>query len=122
MSCGNISRRSNSMLSLKLVTVAVLTSFVFSGGMPLACRSNSRDNNNIVSTSNDSTDDLKVLAEGSISPINTSIVDVLRDGETYATLRGQATNLPELKADFFKSNIVIAVFLGQRNTGGYGIA
>ena len=110
------------MLSLKLTTVALLTSFVFSGAMPMACRSNSRDNKNTISTSNDSTGDLKVIAEGSISPIKTSFVGVFRDAETYAALRAQATNLPELTADFFKSNIVIAVFLGQRNTGGYGIA
>jgi len=110
------------MLSLKLTTVALLTSFVFSGAMPMACRSNSHDDKNVASTSNDSSGDLKVLAEGSVSPINTSFVGVFRDAETYAALRAQATNLPELTADFFKSNIVIAVFLGQRNTGGYGIA
>lgn len=110
------------MLSLKLTTVAVLTSFVFSGAIPQACRSNSTDNKNMVSTSNDSTSDLKVLAEGSVSPINTSFVGVFRDAETYAALRAQAMNLPDLKADFFKSNILIAAFLGERNTGGYSIA
>jgi PrcB C-terminal len=109
------------MFSLKLTTVAVLTSFVLSGAMPRSCRSKSRDNKNMVSTSNDSTGDLKVLAEGSISPIKTSFVGVFRDAETYAALRAQAGNLPELKADFFKSNIVIAAFLGERNTGGYGV-
>src|ERR1041384_7616791 len=76
----------------------------------------------MVSTNNHSTGDLKVLAEGSVSPINTSFVGVFRDAETYAVLRAQATNLPELKADFFKLNIVIAAFLGERNTGGYSIA
>ncbi|HXI23218.1 MAG TPA: protease complex subunit PrcB family protein, partial [Pyrinomonadaceae bacterium] len=110
------------MLTLKLAALALLTSFVLSGALPLACRSNSGDNKNMVSTSNDSTGDLKVLAEGSVSPINTSFVGVFRDAETYAALRGQATNLPELKADFFKSNLVIAAFLGERNTGGYSIA
>ena len=110
------------MFSLKLTTVAVLTSFVFSGAMPLGCRSNSRDNKDMVSTSPDSSGDLKVLAEGSVSPINTSFVGVFRDAETYAALRAQAVNLPDLKADFFKSNILIAAFLGERNTGGYSIA
>ena len=110
------------MLSLKLITVAMLTSFVLSGALPLACRSNSRDNRNMVLTSTDSNGDLKVLAEGSVSPISTSFLGVFRDAETYAALRAQATNLPELKANFFKSNLVIAAFLGQRNTGGYSIA
>jgi len=96
------------MFSLNSVTIALLTSFVFSGGMS-RCRF-SHDNENMV------------LAEGSVSPINTSFVGVFRDAETYAALRAQAVNLPELKADFFKSNIVIAAFLGERNTGGYSIA
>ena len=110
------------MLSLKLTTAAVLASFVFSGAVPLACRSSSRDNKNTRSTNPDSSEDLKVLAEGSVSPINTSFVGVFRDAETYAALRAQATNLPELKVDFFKSNVLIAAFLGERNTGGYSIA
>src|SRR2546423_790317 len=113
---------SDSMLTLKLTTVALLTSFALSGAMPLACRSNSRDNKNMVSTNNDSTGDLKVLAEASVSPVRTSFVGVFRDAETYAALRAQATNLPDLKADFFKSNFAIAGFLGERNTGGYSIA
>jgi hypothetical protein len=108
------------MFSLKITTAALLTSFVFSGAMPMACRSTTHNNQNMVSTSNDS--DLKVLAEGSISPIKTSFVGVFRDAETFAALRAQATNLPELQTDFFKTNIVIAVFLGERNTGGYSIA
>src|ERR1043166_9641074 len=110
------------MLSLKLNTVAMLTSFVLSGALPLACRSNSRDNRNMVLTSTDCSADLKDLAEGSVRPIRPSFVGVFRDAETYAALRAQATNLPELKADFFKSNLVIAAFLGQRNTGGYSLA
>lgn len=109
------------MLSLKLMTVVVLASFVFSGALPLGCRSNSRDNKNMVSTNNDSSGDLKVLAEGSVSPIKTSFVGVFRDAETYAALRAQAVNLPDLKADFFKSNLLIAAFLGERNTGGYSV-
>src|SRR5947209_7717951 len=109
------------MLSLNLMTVALLASFVFSA-MPLACRSNCHDNKKMVFNEQRFPGDLKVLAEGSVSPINTSFVGVFRDAETYASLRGQAVNLPELKADFFKSNIVIAAFLGERNTGGYSIA
>src|SRR5438552_3821208 len=108
------------MFSLNFVTIALLTSFVFSGGMP-RCRF-SHDNRNMVFNEQRFPGDLKVLAEGSVSPINTSFVGIFRDAETYAALRAQATNLPDLKADFFKSNIVIAAFLGERNTGGYSVA
>src|ERR1043166_5164795 len=109
------------MFGFKLITVALLTSLAFSGGMPFGCRSN-HDNKNMASPNSDSSGDLKVLAEGSVSPISTSFVGVFRDAETYAALRAQATNLPDLKADFFKSNLLIAAFLGERNTGGYSIA
>ena len=109
------------MFGFKLITVALLTSLAFSGGMPFGCRAN-HDNKNMTSTNSDSSGDLKVLAEGSVSPITTSFVGVFRDAESYAALRAQATNLPELRADFFKSNLVIAAFLGERNTGGYSLA
>lgn len=109
------------MLSLKLMMAALLTSFVFSGGLPLGCRANSHDNKNMATTSNDLPGDLKVIAEGSVSLVKTSFVGVFRDAETYAALRAQATNLPDLKPDFFNSNIVVAAFLGERNTGGYSL-
>ncbi len=109
------------MLTLKFVAVTLFTSFIFSGGMPLGCRSN-HDNKNMVTTTDKSSGDLQVLAEGSVSPIRTSFVGVFRDVDAYTALRAQATNLPDLKADFFKSNIAIAAFLGERNTGGYSIA
>ena len=108
------------MLTVKFLSFALLTSFVFSGAMPFGCRSG-QDNKNMVSPTNDSSGDLKVLAEGSVSPITTSFVGVFRDADTYAALRAQATDLPELKEDFFKTNIVIAAFLGDRNTGGYSV-
>ena len=65
--------------------------------------------------------DLKVLDEGFHSSINDPFVAVLRDAETYSDLLKLDGNLPKLDADFFKSNIVIAAFLGQRNTGGYSV-
>lgn len=66
--------------------------------------------------------DLKVLAEGSVSPITEPFVAVVRDSVTYAALRAHAANLPALSEDFFQSNTIIAAFLGERNTTGYSIA
>ena len=66
--------------------------------------------------------DLKVLAEGGFSRIADTLLIVARDAETYAVLRADAApNLPELNADFFKSNAIIAAFLGTRRTGGYAV-
>jgi hypothetical protein len=65
--------------------------------------------------------ELKVLAEGYHSAITDSFVAVVRDAATYAALVKLDGNLPNLDEEFFKSNAVIAAFLGQRNTGGYSV-
>jgi hypothetical protein len=65
--------------------------------------------------------DIKVLAEGFHSKITKPFVAVVRDAETYAALTRLDENLPKLDADFFKENVVVAAFLGERNTGGYSV-
>lgn len=64
---------------------------------------------------------VRVLAEGEQSRVDDAFVAVARDAETYTALRELAGQLPELNADFFKTNAVIAAFLGQRRTGGYSV-
>jgi hypothetical protein len=64
---------------------------------------------------------LKVLASGFHSQVTNAFVAVARDAETYRALGALDTNLPKLDADFFKTNDVIAAFLGERNTGGYSV-
>jgi hypothetical protein len=66
-------------------------------------------------------DDIKVLGEGFHSKITKPFVAVVRDAETYAGLTTLDENLPKLDADFFKENVAIAAFLGERNTGGYSV-
>jgi hypothetical protein len=66
-------------------------------------------------------DEIKTLAEGNYGKVTGAFVAVARDLETYAALRELAENLPRLNADFFKQNIVVGAFLGQRPTGGYGV-
>ncbi len=55
---------------------------------------------------------VRVLAEGEQSRVDDAFVAVARDAETYTALRELAGQLPELNADFFKTNAVIAAFLG----------
>lgn len=64
--------------------------------------------------------EMKVLAEGSYGESG-PFVAVARGPRVYAALRALAPSLPELSADFFKTNAVAAVFLGQRNTGGHAV-
>lgn len=65
--------------------------------------------------------EIKVLAEGGYSQVNDAFVAVARDAETYAAIRTLVKTLPEMSADFFEHNAVIAAFLGQRRTGGYSV-
>jgi hypothetical protein len=65
--------------------------------------------------------EIKVLAEGGYSQVNDAFVAVARDVETYAAIRELAKGLPDMSADFFQHNAVVAAFLGQRRTGGYSV-
>jgi hypothetical protein len=65
--------------------------------------------------------DLKVLAEGSQSSVQEPFVALCRDAETYEALKKLDKALPKLDRDFFQSHLVIAAYLGTRNTGGYRV-
>jgi hypothetical protein len=65
--------------------------------------------------------EIKELAAGGHSSVRESFVVVARDAQTYAALRQLHDKLPEHGADFFKSNAVVAAFLGQRSSGGYRV-
>lgn len=64
---------------------------------------------------------LRVLAEGSYGSVEETFVAVVRDADAYAALSAAAGGLPPLGADFFRSNVVVAAFLGTRRTGGYAV-
>ncbi len=64
---------------------------------------------------------LTELARGNYGSIRESFVLVARDAQTYAALRKMITSLPDQSADFFRTHAVVAAFLGQRRTGGYGV-
>lgn len=68
-----------------------------------------------------SSDQMKVLAEGFHSSISHPFVAVLRDSRTYQELRKLDSSLPQLDSDFFETRVVVAAFLGERNTGGFAV-
>jgi len=65
--------------------------------------------------------DIRQIVESPRSTIAESFIIVARDVETYALLQQQVGNLPEQSAEFFGSQAVVAVFLGQRPTSGFAI-
>jgi hypothetical protein len=65
--------------------------------------------------------EVRELAAGSYSSVRAPFVGVARDAATYAELRQLHDQLPQLGADFFKTNVVVAAFLGRRSSGGYGV-
>jgi hypothetical protein len=65
--------------------------------------------------------EVKILAEGSHSEATKPFVAIAREPGTYSQLRKLAPALPDLLDDFFKNRIVVAAFMGERNTGGYSV-
>ncbi len=105
---------------LRAITILALSSIGL-GSVP-ACRDQQNKNDKtVVENQNNNSGELKTMAEGSQSAITDPFVAVIRDDATYAKLRKMEPKLPRLEADFLRLNIVIAAFLGTRNTGGYSV-
>jgi hypothetical protein len=109
---------------------ATILSLLISGGAG-GCRTNKSSNppkqsQNSTGTENPTGEEnqipgnLKVVAQGFHSSIADPFIAVIRDEAIYAELAKLDTNLPKLSIDL-KTNVVIAAFLGQRNTGGYSV-
>jgi hypothetical protein len=65
--------------------------------------------------------DIKTLTQGAYTLVSESFIAVARDAETYQELRRLDDNLPILSADAFKQTAIVAAFLGQRRSGGFGV-
>lgn len=60
------------------------------------------------------------LAAGN-HPAADTFVALARDPETYAALKAMTNMEQDFDAAFFRDRAVVAVFLGQRRTSGYGV-
>jgi len=117
-------------MTMQSVIIATILSMLFSGAggcrtnktstQPRQSQTSSDRTDNSIDTGNQPSGDLKVIAQGFHSSITDPFVAVVRDEDTYAELRKLDSNLPKLTIDL-KTNVVIAAFLGQRNTGGYSV-
>src|SRR5437867_8499134 len=106
---------------LKTIVLLMLSTFALSSG---ASGCHAKQNAALpTQTPNQetSTSAMKVLAEGFHSSVTHPFVAVVRDPETYTELLKLDANLPKLDSEFFRSKAVVAAFLGERNTGGYGV-
>lgn len=114
---------------MQSIIIATILSMLFSAGAD-GCRTSKKTNlpaqNSSEQAANPSPDagqtssDLKVVAQGFHSSITDPFIAVVRDEAIYNKLAKLDPNLPKLSIDL-KTNMVIAAFLGQRNTGGYSI-
>jgi len=116
---------------MQSVIIATILSLLFSGGAggchtknfnvpPRQSQSSTGPKDNPVESENENSGDLKVIAQGFHSAITDPFIAIIRDEATYAELTKLDSKLPKLNVDF-KTNVVIAAFLGQRNTGGYSV-
>ncbi len=126
------------MFSMKAITMMALLSLALNGVGAAGCeskQSNSTQSVNQAKNTNSpsatpeqvrgadqvASEELKVIAEGSQSNVGDAFIAVARDAETYAALSELSGQLPEVSADSFKRHVVVAAFLGRRNTGGYRV-
>jgi hypothetical protein len=65
--------------------------------------------------------ELKTLAEGANSRIETPFVFVARDSRTFELLKERVEGLPAASSIDFSREAVVAVFAGTKNTGGYSV-
>jgi hypothetical protein len=65
--------------------------------------------------------EIKTLAEAQRGGLENLFIAVAYDAERYQAIRGLSAKLPDVDAEVFKTSAVVAVFLGQRSTGGYAI-
>ena len=113
------------MLFLRRIALVTLSSFLTSGGAA-GCRATQNAEilagpEPVIEKGQLQERGLKVLAEGAQSAIKSPFVALVRDAGSYAALTKLDGNLPKLDDEFFKTKVVVAAFLGERNTGGYGI-
>lgn len=66
--------------------------------------------------------EMKTLAEGANSRIETPFVFVARDAKTFDILKTKVENLPASSTIDFTKSAVIAAFAGTKNSGGYSLA
>ncbi len=118
-------------MTIQSVIIATILSMLFSGGIggcrtknfnvpPRQSQSSTGQKETPIDNENPVSGDLKVIAQGFHSSITDPFIAVVRNDATYAELAKLDPNLPKLSIDL-KTNIVIAAFLGQRNTGGYSV-
>lgn len=65
--------------------------------------------------------EMKVLAEGFYGKVEEPFLVVAREAQVYGELRALVEGLPDVGADFFRQNAVVAAFSGTRSSGGYGV-
>jgi hypothetical protein len=118
------------MLNLRRSIVVVIVAFAMCSAGALACRAQDDEKKNIEpgkggempASLEVSADGLSVLAEGFYGSMEESFVAVARDVETYNRLRKLVEELPEKDEEFFRTNAVVAAFLGTRKSGGDSIS
>lgn len=123
------------MSGIRTSIILALLSLVANGAAAAGCgteqqsaQQNRQSNNQIVDRSSTPSrekgnvdNDIKILRQGSYTLVSEAFVAVARDAETYQELRRLDDNLPILDAGDFNGTAVVAAFLGQRRTGGYGV-
>ncbi|HEX8773010.1 MAG TPA: protease complex subunit PrcB family protein [Pyrinomonadaceae bacterium] len=120
------------MFGIRTSVIIALLSLLLNGASAAGCGSgnapqqsrqdNRAGNKNATPTPKEGeSGDIKILTQGAYNSVSESFVAVARDAETYRELRRLDDNLPILSSEAFKRAAVVAAFLGQRRSGGFGV-
>lgn len=66
--------------------------------------------------------ELKTIAEGTDSKVETPFIFVARDAKTFELLKNSVEGLPSASTIDFTKNAVVAAFAGMKSSGGYSLA
>ena len=64
---------------------------------------------------------LKIIAEGTYSPVEMPRILIVRSAKDYLELQSLVENLPAASEIDIKKTAVVAAFAGTKNTGGYSV-
>jgi hypothetical protein len=116
------------MIGIKQLSICIASLFLLASAPASACAQRRSRNRPLTTraTPKNGKEAMKssysVIAEGSQSDAEEPFIAVIREPSAYEELRKTVKGVPARADDAFKTSAVVAAFLGQRSTAGFGIS
>ena len=103
-----------------LILAVLLTSLIGSVSAQTKKRKSVKRSSSKIAGKSDQS--LKILAEGTSSPVENPRILIARTAKDYLELQSLVEHLPAAAEIDFKKTAVVAAFAGTKNTGGYSVS